>query len=146
LKGILRGLQEFRAETDPDSDDLRLTGRTYTIPFENVWQASLRVVSGGILGWSFGRADDRSGLMSALAKTPITGSETDVKIRVGLDQFGQTRVDVIAVSRKNRGDWGRTRRLIGRYLRRLDEELGASAGSIIDPTSHPDYRNVQGTA
>lgn len=146
MKSILRGLHENRAETDPASEDVRLTGRTYTIPFEAVWQASLSLVSGGLNGWTLGRSDDRKGHILALAKTPLTGSEADVKIRVGLDRMGQTRVDLIATSRKDRGDLGRTRRLIGRFLTKLDQKLDAGAGHIIDPTRHPEYREFQGTA
>lgn len=146
MNAFLRGWQENRAETDPASEDVRLTGRTYTIPFENVWQAALSVVDRGIGGWTLGRADDKKGIIAALSKTPLVGSETDIKIRVGLDRMGQTRVDVIAVSRKDRGDWGRTRRLIGRFLNQLDKKLGAGDGRIIDPLRHPDYQEFQGTA
>lgn len=146
MKAILRGLQENRAETDPASEDLRLTGRTYTITFDTVWQASLALVDRGIPGWTLGRSDDRTGIITALAKTPLTGSETDIRIRVGLDRMGQTRVDLLAVSRKDHGDWGRTRRLIGRFLRMLDEKLQAGGGRIIDPLRHPGYLESQNTA
>ncbi len=146
MNAFLRGWQENRAETDPASEDVRLTGRTYTIPFENVWQASLSLVDRGILGWTLSRSDDRKGIIAALAKTPVVKAETDIKIRVGLDRMGQTRVDVIAVSRKDRGDWGRTRRLIGRFLKHLDKKLGAEGSTIIDPLRHPGYQEFQGSA
>ena len=95
---------------------------------------------GQLLGWSVGRADDKRGVIEALAKTPIIGSETDVHVHVGLDHLGQTRVDVVAVSRGEKGDWGRSKRLIGRFIRALDGELSARPEQILDPTRHPVYR------
>ena len=75
----------------------------------------------------------------ALAKTPLIGSETDVHVQIGLDQLGQTRVDVVAVSRGEKGDWGRSKRLIGRFVRALDSELSTRPEQILDPTQHPGY-------
>ncbi len=141
MTGLLARLHEKEANTDPRSDDPRLSGRTYTIRFEDVWQASMRVCGGGLLGWSIGRADDQRGIIEALAKVPLIGSETDVHVQVGLDQQGQTRVDAVAVSRGEKGDWGRTRRLIGKFSRALDAELGARPEQILDPTRHPVYRD-----
>jgi hypothetical protein len=70
LSGLLDKLYEKEANTDQRSDDPRLRGRTYTIRFEDVWQAAMRVCGGGLLGWSIGRADDQRGVIEALAKTP----------------------------------------------------------------------------
>ena len=142
MSGLLDKLYEKQANTDERSDDPRLRGRTYTIPFEAVWQAAMRVSGGGLLGWSIGRADDQRGVIEALAKTPLIGSETDVHVQIGLDQLGQTRVDVVAVSRGEKGDWGRSKRLIGRFVHALDRELSARPGQMLDPTQHPDYRET----
>lgn len=142
MSGILDKLYENQANTDQRSEDPRLRGRTYSIPFEDVWQAVLSVGSGGLLGWSVGRSDDQSGVVDALAKTPLIGSETDVHIHVGLDHLGQTRVDLVAVSRSTRGDLGRSKRLIRRFTERLDRQLDARPGQIIDPTRHPVYRET----
>ena len=140
MNEILRGLTEHSAATDQHSEDVRLRGRTYTITFDDVWQAAMTVAGGELLGWSVGRSDDQRGVIDALAKTPITGSEADVKIHIGLDRLGQTRVDALATSRKDKGDWGRTRRLIARFFKRLDKQLSAQPGQLIDPTRHPEYQ------
>ena len=108
--------------------------------FEAVWQASMRVGGGGLLGWSIGRADDQRGVIEALAKMPIIGSETDIHIQVGLDHLGQTRVDVAAASRQEKGDWGRSKRLIGRFIRGLDHDLSVRPEQVLDPTQHPVYK------
>ena len=71
-----------------------------------------KIVEGG--AWL--EPDDQRGVIEALAKTPLIGSETDVHVQIGLDQLGQTRVDVVAVSRREKGDCGRSKRLIGRFL------------------------------
>ena len=142
MSGLLDKLYENQANTDQRSEDARLRGRTYTIPFEEVWQASMRVCGSGLLGWSIGRADDQRGVIEALAKTPIIGSETDVHIRIGLDHLGQTRVDAVATSRSEKGDWGRSKRLIGRFARSLDRELSVRPDQILDPTQHPVYRET----
>jgi len=140
LSGLLDKLYEKEANTDQRSDDPRLRGRTYAIRFEDVWQASMRVCGGGLLGWSIGRMDDQRGVIEALAKTPLVGWEADVHIRVGLDQQGQTRVDAVAVSRGEKGDWGRSKRLIGKFVRALDTELAVRPDQILDPMRHPVYR------
>lgn len=132
MKAVLRGLTENEASTDPQSVDLRLRGRTYAIPFEVVWQASLKLTDRGMLGWTLGRANDQTGIIMALARTPLTGSETDIRIRVGLDANAQTRVDLVSSSRTERGDFGRSKRHIARFLRKLDKELDAK-GKIFDP-------------
>ena len=71
MSGLLDKLYEKEANTDMRATDVRLRGRTYTIPFEDVWQSAMRVGGGGIVGWSIGRFDDSQGLIEALAKTPF---------------------------------------------------------------------------
>ena len=84
--------------------------------------------------------NDERGEIEALAKTPLMGWETDVYVRIGLDHQGQTRVDVVAVSRGEKGDWGRSKRLIGKFVRALDSELTVRPDQILDPNRHPVYR------
>ena len=139
LSGLLDKLYEKQANTDMRATDVRLRGRTYTIPFEDVWQSAMRVGGGGIVGWSIGRFDDSQGLIEALAKTPFLGFETEVHIQIGLDQIGQTRVDAVAVSRGDKGDWGRSKRRIGRFFRELDGDLCIQSDQVLDPSTHPAY-------
>jgi hypothetical protein len=134
LSGLLGGLTENRAETDPTSTDDRLRGRTYAIPFENVWQAATRLASGEIKGWSLWVADDQEGHIEASIRPFLFLAAVDVRIRVGLDQNAQTRVDLTSKSRTERGDLGRSRRSIGRFIGRLDTLLEAGAGQILDAT------------
>jgi hypothetical protein len=137
LKGILRGLTENEAITDPRSGDRRLRGRTYAIPFESVWQASVALSGGALRGWSIRAADDQVGLIQATAKTLLFGWEADVRVNIRLDENAQTRVDLWTASTSNRGDFGRSRRWIGKFLRRLDRQLEVRPGQILDPTRAP---------
>jgi hypothetical protein len=134
LDGILRGLTENRAETDPASPDRRLTGRTYAIPFEDVWQAAKRLASGELPGWSLWVADDQAGRIEASRSKLLFLPAADILVRIGLDDNAQTRVDVSSTSRTERGDLGRSRRTIGTFLRRLDDALDVRPGQILDPT------------
>jgi hypothetical protein len=137
LNGILRGLAEHRAETDPRSEDPRLHGRTYAIPFDDVWQAATRLASGQLRGWTVWVADDQEGVIEASIHPVLVGKAGDVRIRIGLDENAQTRVDVVSATRTQRGDLGRCRRVIARFIRRLDETLDARPEQILDPTRTP---------
>jgi hypothetical protein len=134
LKKVLKSLAENQATTDPRSDDGRLVGRTYAIPFEDVWQASLGICQGGLRGWSVLSADDQRGVIEAVSRTLLTGREDDVRVEIQLDDNAQTRVDLWSGSQKNRANLGRNRRVIGRFLRRLDRALDARPGQILDAT------------
>jgi len=133
LNALLRGLTENRAGTDPTSEDGRLTGRTYAIPFEDVWQAATRLAGGGLKGWSLWVADDREGFIEASANF-LVGPAADVRVEIGLDHNAQTRVDLTSATRTERGDMGRSRRIIGLFLGRLDKMLDAGPGQILDAT------------
>jgi hypothetical protein len=133
LKDILRGLTESRAETDPTSTDHRLLGRTYAIPFEQVWQAAMKLASGGLRGWTLWVADDQEGVIEASTNPPLVAA-ADVRVSIILDENAQTRVDLTSASRTERGDWGRSRRNIGRFIRRLDVLLEAAPAQILDAT------------
>lgn len=132
MKGILRGLTENRATTDPSSDDERLRGRTYAIPFEDVWQGAKALASGGLKGWTLWVADDQAGVMEASTSSFLFLKAADVRIRIGLDENAQTRVDLTTASRTERGDFGRARRTTGAFLRRLDAVLQAGPAQILD--------------
>jgi Protein of unknown function (DUF1499) len=134
---LLQGLTESRAATDPHSADARLQGRTYAIPFQDVWSAALGLAEGGARGWSLLSADDQRGVIEATTKTWLFGIEGDVRIEIGLDENAQTRVDLLSHSRTARADLGRNRRAIGRFVRRLDKSLGAQPGQILDATRAP---------
>jgi Zn-dependent M28 family amino/carboxypeptidase len=119
-------LTRNRAATGYDHWDPRLRGRTYHIPFEQVWQASLALARGGKGGlrrWTLMQADDYEGVIDAEAKTFLLRYVDDVRINVYLDEDAQTRVDLASQSRKGRADFGTNARRIARFLRALDRRL-----------------------
>lgn len=139
MKAVVWGLTEKRASTAPDSEDRRLLGRTYAITFEEVWQAAT-ALSRNIRGWTLVIANDRSGRIDALARSFVRKTETEVVIEIGLDENAQTRVDLSAVTRTEIRDFGRSRRLIGLFLRKLDRKLEARPDQILDPARLPRHR------
>lgn len=138
MKGILRGLTETEVATDPLAVDHRLRGRTYAIPFEDVWSAANRLVRGDLSRWSLHTADDQEGVIVGSAK-PLWGQPSDVRIDIGLDENAQTRVDARSASSNGRGDLGRGRRALGRFFRALDGALDARPEQILDPTRAPTW-------
>lgn len=134
LRRIWRGLTTNRAQTHPEAEDPRLRGRTYAIPFDEVWNGALALAGGGLPRWRIVHADDRKGVIVAEARTLLFRFVDDVRIRVTLDRNGQTRVDLRSASRKGKGDLGVNARRIGRFLRALDRRLGAAPEQILDPT------------
>lgn len=124
LERVRRALTENSVSTRADHPDPRLRGRTYPIPYDRVWREALRLAATRRT-WSVERADDREGVIEAVARTPVLRFADDVEIRIGLDENAQTRVDLRSESRKGRGDLGTNARRVGRFLRHLDERLAA---------------------
>ncbi|CAN5893357.1 hypothetical protein BH23GEM9_BH23GEM9_02500 [soil metagenome] len=121
------------AATAADAADPRLRSRTYAVPFEAVWRASLRLAGGGLRGWSTHSADDHDGVIRASASS-LLGGEHDIEIRIGLDADAQTVVDATATVRSGR-DFGRARRRLQRFLLALDRATAAprsTAGPQLD--------------
>ena len=139
MKGILRGLTETEVATDPMAADRRLRGRTYAIPFDDVWSAANRLVRGELTRWILYTADDQAGVIVGLARPLLWGQPCHVRIEIGLDENAQTRVDASSVSGGKRGDMGRGRRALGRFFRALDGTLAARPAQILDPTRAPSW-------
>ena len=129
------------AETDPRSDDPRLLGRTYAIPFDQVWTACLVLVERP-RRWTLLQANDLDGYLRVKCQTLVFNFIDDFEIRIGLDKHAMTRVDVKSRSRRGRADLGTNARRISRFLRRLDRILDAEDGAILDPT-HPETWNAE---
>ncbi|MSR35836.1 MAG: DUF1499 domain-containing protein [Gemmatimonadetes bacterium] len=136
---LLTGLTQNRAETDPRASDERLRGRTYAIPFGRVWNAALVLCGGGLPRWSVVSADDHEGVIRARAVTRVFRRLDDVRVTIGLDENGQTRVDVASIALHRKRDLGSNARRIQRFLRALDEKLGATSEQILDPTRQPQF-------
>ena len=128
-----RALTEHRAETDPNSEDGRLRGRTYAIPFDKVWTKALEIADSS-WRWTVVHSDDLAGVVRCEAETLFFRRVNDVFVRVSLDENAQTRVDVISRSRTDTGDWGASVRRIGRFIKKLDRRLQATPEQILDPT------------
>ncbi len=119
-------------ETNPWSDDPRLIGRTYAIPFEAVWRGCMKIVRQRSR-WRIIKSDDLVGFIRVRCVTLFLRKEDDLEILVGLDEHGLTRVDLRSMSRTDRRDLGVNVRRVGRFSRRLDKALGAGKGKILDP-------------
>ena len=129
---LARALTKYRAETNPWSEDPRLIGRTYAIPFEEVWRTCMKFVAESGR-WRLLQADDLAGFIRVRCTTLIFRFEDILEIRVELDENALTRVDVRAGSKKRRADLGMNVRRVGRFFKKLDGLLDAGQGKILDP-------------
>ena len=109
-------------ETTPDASDRRLRGRTYAVPFEDVWQVAMKLTGGDLFRWTRHDADDTEGVILASSKS-LTGAIHDIMIRITLDENAQTRVDASAQARKPLRDLGGSKRRLRRFFRRLDRSI-----------------------
>lgn len=128
-----QALTPNRAETDPSSSDPRLRGRTYAIPFDRVWTTIVEVANSS-RGWTVLHADDLAGVLRCESQTFFLRRMDDVFVRVSLDEYAQTRVDVVSKSRAEQRDMGGNTRRIGRFFKKLDRRLEATHEQILDPT------------
>lgn len=133
------GAPAARLETEPGAEDRRLRGRTYAIPFERVWTAALGLAGGGLRRWAVVRADDEDGVIEARFTTLVFRAEDEVRVDVGLDENGQTRVDLAWATDSRRPALGRGRRVLGRFVKKLDDAVDAAPGEILDATRTPNW-------
>ncbi|MGH7503902.1 MAG: DUF1499 domain-containing protein [Longimicrobiales bacterium] len=119
-RGLRRFLAEGFAETRPDAFDPRLRGRTYSIPFEDVWQAALKLAGGGVRGCAVLRANDRDGIIIGKAIRRFPPGIDDFTVSVILDTNGQTRVDARSMARNEGIDLGANARRVIRFFQQLD--------------------------
>ena len=123
FRKIWLGLTRNVAFTAPAAEDERLRGRTYAIPFEDVWQASLHLIDGGLARWELLEYDDREGIIRGLARGRFPRSTSAITIRVTLDVDAQTRVDGLSASRVGRMDLGANARHLDLFFRSLDTAM-----------------------
>jgi uncharacterized protein (DUF1499 family) len=112
-----------KVATEHEHWDPRLRGRTYSIPFEQVWQASLALANRGLRRWQLIDSNDTEGVINAEAKTFFLRFVDDVRILISLDEDAQTRVDVFSRSRRGSADFGTNARRINRFFKALDRKL-----------------------
>lgn len=127
-------LSEDQAQTHPEHSDPSLRGRTYAIPFARVWSTAVEMASGGLQGWTVVEADEDEGILQAESKTLFFRFVADVRVRVSLDENGQTRVDMSSTSRKGKGTPGQNARRVRKFFRILDRKVGAHQEVMVDPT------------
>ena len=123
---LIRAISRNAAQTSINESDPRLRGRTYAIPFEQVWQAALLLAKGGKTGlrrWSVTSSDDYDGLIHAEARSLVFRFVDDVVIQITLDHDAQTRVDMKSSSRRGGVDLGMNARRIGKFFRVLAQKL-----------------------
>jgi hypothetical protein len=118
--------QRGRAASGADAADPRLRSRTYAIPFEDVWQAALRLAGGRLRGWSTVDSDDHEGTITAVSRG-LGGAIHDVVVRIGLDADAQTFVEAEVTARKPGTDFGRAKRRLRRFLCALDSAAAPRA-------------------
>ena len=138
MTGASKGLAGRSAETDPHAEDPRLLGRTYAIPFDRVWSRAEATVRNA-RRWRLVSSDDETGVLVAEAQTLVSRRIGDVRIEIGLDDNGQTRLDLSVVMRGTRRDLGASRRLVDAFLRRLDAELQVRPNQILDAARTPSW-------
>jgi hypothetical protein len=120
---MITATRRNQVATALDHWDPRRRGRTYAIPFEQVWQAALGLARGGLRRWKVIDSDDTEGVINAESKTFIMRYVDDVRIHITLDEDAQTRVDLFSRSRKGSADFGTNARRINRFLNSLDRKL-----------------------
>lgn len=111
-----------RAATAPAAADPFLRDRVWGVPFEDVWQAAGRLVSGGLRGWSMVRADDRDGIIEGTIRSFGGGMHT-LRVEVVLDADAQTVVRAAVTAVRPGIDWGRAARRLRRFLVALDDAV-----------------------
>ncbi len=132
VDAVVRGFTRNVAFTTPEAEDPRMRGRTYAIPFEEVWQASLHLVDGGLRRWELLEADDREGIVRGVAGSLLDRFSSAVTIRITLDFNAQTRVDALSAARTGRYDLGSNARKLRKFFRALDRTLGKALGQEIE--------------
>lgn len=131
LQALVRGLTRNVAFTSPRSTDPRLRGRTYAIPFEEVWQASMDLVGGGLERWEVLEVDDQEGIIRGVARGRVERFTSAITVRITLDADAQTRVDALSAARVGRADLGVNARRLQRFFTALDDRLEEVRGTGI---------------
>lgn len=124
LERLRDALSRAEAATSQHAADPRLRGRTYAIPFEDVWQAVISLMGGGVSWrWTLTHADDHDGIvLGKIAGAGLFRFPSTIAVTIGLDENAQTRVDARATSDRNR-DFGANARRIHAFFRALDRRL-----------------------
>lgn len=118
----MAGDNPVRAATAADAEDPVLRHRVLAVPFEDVWQAALGLVSGGLRGWQLVHADDHDGFIEGTARG-LGSTLHNVRIDIMLDADAQTVVRAVVAAQKPGADFGRARRRLRRFMTALDARI-----------------------
>lgn len=129
---VVRGLTRNVAFTSPSATDPRLTGRTYAVPFDEIWQASSDLVGGDLKRWEVTEADDQDGVIRGVAHGRTSRFTSTITVRITLDRDAQTRVDAMAASHTGRGDLGVNARHLDHFFTALDARIEDVRGAAIE--------------
>jgi len=134
---VRRALGDGAAETRPDASDPRFRGRTYAIPFEDVWQAALGIVREDLRGCTVRLTNDRDGIIIAQAVSRLPRRIDDFTISIVLDRDAQTRVDMRSVTRDGGRDLGANARRVAKFFELLDDRMADLPANRppVDPAS-----------
>lgn len=121
--GLVNALTVRNARTRPGALDPEMRGRTYAVPFAEVWDAALYLAETRMRGWKVANSDDLAGVIEVHATSRALRLPARIVVSVALDANAQTRVDLAAEGRHRGGDLGVNVRRIRRFLRALDELL-----------------------
>ncbi len=122
---IWKALRTNSAQTHANSEDPRLKGRTYLVPFAQVWDEIVNMIEARSR-WTLISADEASGSVRAEARTLVFRFVDDVQVKVKLDDNALTRVDMWSSSRVGNADLGTNARRIAGFFRELDRRLGVA--------------------
>lgn len=139
MSAVTEGEWTTTATTRPDSPDPSLRGRTYAISFDRVWKAACALAGGGMRRWRMLSADDQEGVIEAEATSLVLRVVDHAHITVGLDENAQTRIDMAVTTTMPSAGFGRGRRLVGRFYRRLDARIVAGPEQILDASRGPSW-------
>lgn len=133
-----RALTRTVAATEPAHEDSRLRGRTYSVPFEHVWQAAVTLADRGLPRWKLISADDHEGVVRAKARSLVRKRVSDVTVSITLDENAQTRVDARSASREGRYDLGVNARHLARFFKALDSRVEEARRALARRRRGPD--------
>ena len=101
--------------------------------------AAAAAAAGGIPRWKLVSADDQAGVLVAEVRTLLSRRTGDARIEIGLDDNGQTRLDLRVVMRGKRGDLGGAARIVGSFVKQLEASLQVRPDQVLDVTRTPSW-------
>jgi hypothetical protein len=96
--------------------------RAYAIDFRGVWQAAEEVL-GAMPRWAVRSADPRRGVMEVEVQRALGGGPRPVLLRLSLDPFGLTRVEIFPLSPTGKPVPVVEKQWLRRFFRRLEARL-----------------------